>query len=221
MNKRKEIISIVVGFLGSVLGLYGVLSFSRFVLMSLSLVPRRINMILVYWLAALIPIIVMVVNKDKLSDYGFTRDKIGLQIIIGIALGIAMSMAFTLIPHLFGFGIYVDNGKRYQYIWQFIYEFIYCIIAIGFVEEYVFRGFIYKKAERISKNKIIPIAVSSILFGMFHLFNGNIAQIIMTALIGAFFCFCRLKIKNCTIVSLIIAHGIYDALISLWASILL
>lgn len=221
MSKKKEWISLIVGFLGAMLGLYGVVSFNQFVLASLPLWLRMISMIIVYWLIALVPMILMLVNKDKLANYGFHRDKIGLQIIAGILVGIVASAILTLLPHLFGFGEYVDNGRRYQYLWKFIYEFFYCIFAVGFVEEFVFRGFIYEKIKNISQKDIVAIIVSSILFGVFHLFSGNIIQMIMTACIGVFFCLCRLKIKNCSTLSLIIAHGVYDALIAVLASSLL
>lgn len=163
----------------------------------------------------------MLVNKDKLVDYGFSKNKIGLQIIVGVLIGIVMSFILTLIPHLFGFGEYVDSGKRYKYLWQFIYDFFYCIFAVGFVEEFVFRGFVYEKIKCISQKDMIAIIGSSVLFGVFHLFSGNIVQMLMTACIGAFFCFCRLKVKNCSTLSLIIGHGVYDALITVWASTLL
>ncbi len=39
--------------------------------------------------------------------------------------------------------------------------------------------------------------------------------------IGVFFCVCRLKIKNCSTLVLIIGHGVYDALITVFASVLL
>lgn len=221
MSKKKEWICLIIGFLGAILGLYGVISFNQFVLMSLPLGLRMISMIIVYWLIALIPIIVMFVNKDKLVEYGFSKDKIKFQIIVGFLIGIAMSVILTLLPHLFGLGEYVDSGKRYQYLWQFIYEFFYCIFAVGFVEEFVFRGFVYKKIKNISQKDIIAIIASSVLFGMFHLFSGNIIQMLMTACIGAFFCFCRLNVKNCSTLSLIIAHGVYDALITVLASTLL
>lgn len=229
MSKKKEWIFLIVGFFGAMLGLYGVIAFNQFLLMSLPLVLRMVGMPIVYWLIALIPIIIMFVNipiiimfvnKDKLVEYGFDKEKIHLQIIVGVLIGIAMSVILTLIPHLFGFGEYVDNGKRYEYLWQFIYEFIYCILAVGFVEEFVFRGFVYKKIYTISQKDVIAIVVSSALFGVFHLFGGNFIQIIMTSFIGAFFCFCRLKIKNCSTLSLIIAHGVYDALITVFASLL-
>jgi len=221
MNKKKEWIGLIIGFLGAMFGLYGVVSFNQYVLMALPLGVRMVSMPLIYWLIAVIPIIVMMVHKDKLTDYGFNKNKIAVQIIVGILIGIAMSLILTLIPHLFGFGEYVDSGKRYIYLWQFIYEFIYCILVIGFVEELVFRGFVYEKIKRISQNNLVAIISSSVLFGVFHLFSGNIVQMIMTACIGTFLCFCRLKIKNCSLLSLIIAHGVYDALITVWASFLL
>lgn len=221
MNKKKEWIGLMIGFLGAMFGLYGVVSFNQYVLMALPLGVRMVSMPLIYWLIAVLPIIVMKIQRDKLTDYGFNKSKIGVQIIVGILIGIAMSLILTLIPHLFGFGEYVDSGKRYLYLWQFIYEFIYSILVIGFVEELVFRGFVYEKIKRISQNNLVAIISSSVLFGVFHLFSGNIVQMIMTACIGAFWCFCRLKIKNCSLLSLIIAHGVYDALITVWASILL
>lgn len=221
MSKKKECISLIVGLLGAMLGTYGVVAFNRFVRLSLPLVLRMVSMPIVYWLIALIPIIVMFVNKDKLVEYGFCKYKIQSQIIVGIFIGIAMSVVLTLIPHLFGFGEFVDSGSRYKYLWQFIYEFLYCIFAVGFVEEFVFRGFVYKKIKFISQKDMIAIIGSSVFFGAFHLFSGNIIQMLMTTCIGVFFCFCRLKIKNCSTLSLIIGHGVYDALITVWASILL
>lgn len=221
MRTKKEWICLLVGFSGAVLGLYGVVSFNQFVLMLLPLGVRMISMPVIYWLIALIPIIVMLINKDKLVDYGFTKNNIISQIFAGLLVGIGMSLILTLVPYLFGFGAYVNNGKSYQHLWQFVYEFFYCVTAIGFVEEFVFRGFIYDKIKKISQKEVTAIIGSSVLFGAFHLFSGNLIQMFMTACIGAFLCFCRLKIKNCSTLSLIIAHGVYDALITVWASILL
>ena len=221
MSKKKEWICLIVGFLGAMLGLYGVVLLNQFVLMSLPIGLRMVSMVFIYWLIALIPIIVMLVNQDKLVDYGFRSDKKKFQVVTGILIGVAMSFVLTLIPHLLGLGKYVDSGERYAYLWQFIFDFFYCIVAIGFVEEFVFRGFVYEKIKAISQKDTTAIIGSSVLFGVFHIFSGNIVQMIMTACIGAFFCLCRLKVKNCSTLSLIIGHGVYDALITVWASALL
>lgn len=218
---NKNIVGLLIGFLGCMLGLYGVIYFNQLVLMSLPLALRMIAMIVMYWLIAAIPIGIMCIYKDKLSDYGFQNKKITIQIIIGTAIGLAMSIILTVVPHLAGFGEYVNSGKQYKYLWQFIYEFIYCIFAIGCVEEFVFRGFLYQKVQAIFRSEVVPIITTSVLFGIFHLFSGSVMQMIMTAFIGAFFCICRSKVKNCSTLSLIFAHGIYDALITVWAYVLL
>lgn len=196
-KKKKELFYLIIGCSGVFLGLYGVILFNRYVLMSLPLVLRMAAMIVTYWLTALVPVIIIFAGKEKFADY-FNTDKIGRQIITGILIGTAMSVILTLIPHLAGFGAYVDNGKRYAYLWQFAYEFCYCILAVALSEELVFRGFIYNKIKNICGNEIAAVIGSSVIFGVFHIFGGNVVQIIVTALIGAFFCVCRIKIKGCT-----------------------
>ena len=220
MNRKKEIISLAIAFLGAMLCLFGVVLFNKYILMSLPLVLRMILMIVIYWIIAVIPFIIILRDKKPLSDYGFFREHIFKQVIIGLILGLAMSLVFTLVPHLLGLGAYVDNGKRYQYLWQFIYEFVYCIIAVGFTEEFVFRGFLFTKCKSVFGTETAAMIGSSVLFGLFHVFSGNIGQMIITGLLGALFCLFRMKIKNCSTVSLIFAHGIYDALITVWTNCL-
>lgn len=221
MKKKKEIFSIIIGFLGAMLGLFGVVNFNKYILTSLPLVLRMILMIVVYWIPAVVPFIIMLRNKKPLSDYGFCKEHIFRQILIGLALGLVMSLVFTLIPHLSGYGEYVDNEKRYKFLWQFIYEFVYCIIAIGFTEELVFRGFMYEKFKGVFGSEAVAVIGSSVLFGLFHILGGDIGQILITGFLGILFCLCRKKIKDCSTLSLIVMHGIYDALITVWASCLL
>jgi len=216
---KKKIAGLVIGYLGSMLALFGLVMFNSYLLMSIPLVVRMVAMIVLYWLVALVPAVIMLVDKEKLSDYGFSAEKIPLQIVVGVIIGVLMSVVLTLIPHLAGYGEYFNSGNDYSQPWQFVYEFIYCIIAVGFVEEFIFRGFIFSRVKSLGGNNIVAVIVSSVLFGFFHIFGGNPLQIFTTALIGAFFCLCRLKIKNCTLLSLIIAHGVYDALITVWSNV--
>lgn len=221
MGKRKEILDIVLCYIGTMLGVLAVRFFNMYVMMSIPLVPRMAVIIAVYWVIALAAIIITLIRKEPAKKYGFFKDKMLIQIGIGVAIAIAMSVVFTLIPHLAGFGQFFDTGNRYEYLWQYIFEFTYCILSVGFVEEFVFRGFIFGKLQKICRNNVLPVVISSALFGLFHIFNGSIFQMLMTAGIGALFCLCRLKIKNCSTLSLIIAHGVYDALITVWANVLL
>lgn len=219
--RRKELSSLALGYLGAMLGLCCTAAFGRLLLPALPMWLRMLTMPPAYWLIALAPALIMRLEGDKPVDYGFSRNNIPSQLLTGLLIALGMSLAFTLLPHMLGFGEHVDNGHRYKYLWQFVYEFIYCVIAIGFTEEFVFRGFVYARLKSMFSGEMPAIIVSSVLFGLFHVLGGNIVQMLVTALLGGLFCLCRLKIKSCSTLSLIIAHGIYDALISLWASLLL
>ena len=63
-----------------------------------------IVMIVFYWLITLVPVILMVFNKEKLYEVGFLKKKVIVQIIVGIGIGLVMSAILTMIPHLVGFG---------------------------------------------------------------------------------------------------------------------
>lgn len=199
--------------------MFGVILFNQNVLMSLSLGVRAVLGILLHWVPAIVPIIIMILNKERLRDMGFSKEKLGLQILVGIIISLGMSFAFTLIPILLGFKDMVGE-TTYTKLWQFIYEFAYRILGVALAEEFIFRGFVFHKLLQIKNSKKYAIIISSLLFGLYHIFNGNIIQVFMTSLIGIFFCLCREKIKNCTITSLIVAHGVYDALIIVLVAIL-
>ena len=221
MSKRKEWVLLITGFAGALLGTFGVLMFNTHVLFTLPTVLRIILYVVGYWVIAVVPLILMYVNKEKMRDYFAGKEKLIWQILIGLGIGLAMSFFLTLIPHLAGFGYFVDNGTRHDKFIEFVIEFIYFVFSVAFVEEFVFRGFIFRRLKNITGNNVISLIVSSVLFGLLHVFHGNIIQVIITSLLGAFWCFCRLKIKNCSLLSVIIAHGIYDFLIGVWASVLL
>lgn len=218
-SKRKHLMELIVAYGGALAGAVFVLRFHQNVLGNLPIILRLPCMVFFYWLIALIPWIVMKLSGDKLHNYGFIPNGIGKQVVSGIIAAIAMSFLFTLLPHMIGMGDYVDNGSRYRYFQQFLFEFVYCIVSVGAVEEFVFRGVLYFKIKEIFGREWIAIVLSSALFGLFHIFQGNLIQIVVTALLGIVFCLLRLKIRGFTTLSLILAHGIYDALISVWASI--
>lgn len=218
-KQKKTLIQLLIGIAGAFAGLLVVNAFYQHFLMNLSINLRMFLVVCTYWIIIIIPLGVMKFAKDKLADYGFIKEKLGYQLIVGIVIGLCMSIIFTLIPILLGKEEWVNNGHNYQYLWQFIYDFVYCIVAVGLVEEFVFRGFVYSKIKILSGSIAVTIAVSSILFGIFHFLNGNVIQMVATCFLGVIFCLCKEKIKNCTLLSLIIAHGVYDALITVWGAV--
>lgn len=221
MKKKKVLVEMLLGIGWSVLALWGVVCFNRFVLMNLPLLSRMTLSIALYLCIALGPLLVMILAGDTLADYLFSGERIGAQILTGIGLGVVMSLVLTLPLFLSGHGAWSDNGKHYAFLWQFLYEIVYCVGAVALTEEFIFRGFLYQKLQALSSSHLAAILLSSVAFGFFHIFGGNIIQVVMTALIGLVFCAVRHKVKSCTTLSLIIGHGLYDFLITVWVNVFL
>lgn len=215
----KSMIQLFIAVCGVFVAVFGLSMFNQHLLMSFPLPLRMVLMIVMQWLLFLVPAILMIVNKEKLCSIGFKKENIPSQIGIGVLLAVSMSLVFTVLPILLGFKDMVGSTTFTQ-VWKFVYQFIYAMFGVAFAEELIFRGYIFKKLLEIKNAKWFAIVISSVLFGLFHIFNGNIIQVLMAAFIGFLFCIFREKIKGCTLLSLIIAHGVYDALIVLWVSIL-
>lgn len=216
---KQDALQLAIAIMGIFALLFAVILFNRYVLMGLPLAIRAVLLILLQWVPAIVPIAMIVTAKDHLTDLGFARGRMASQIGIGLAIAAAMSLLLTVIPILAGLKDWVGQ-TFYTQPWQFAFEFVYRILGVAFAEELIFRGFIYSRLLKMGDSVLFAILVSSALFGLFHIFGGNIVQVIMTAFIGVFWCLCREKIKNCTTLSLIIAHGVYDALIVLWCAVL-
>lgn len=212
---ENNITALTVAFMGSMTGLFVLKAFQNKLLADAPLGLRAVLMVVLYWLVAVIPIMVAKQDGTTLSQLGFEKKGVVKQVLIGITLGAASSLVLTGVPHIAGFGRYVSS-YLYTEPWQFAYQFVYCIAAVGAAEELVFRGVIYDKLNALFGRELYAAIGSSLLFGLFHIFGGSIVQVIFTAVIGFIFCTFRNKIKGCTLLSLMICHGVYDALICVW-----
>ena len=221
MKKKNLIVEIVIGIAWSVLALWGVICFNSYILMSLPLLQRMLLSIVLYLCMAIGPLLIKILAGDTWADYLFSREKLGAQILTGIGIGIVMSLVLTLPLFLTGHGEWSDNGKHYEFMWQFMYEIVYCVGAVALTEEFIFRGFLYQKLHALSGSNVAAALISSVAFGLFHIFGGSIVQVVMTTLIGLALCIVRRKVRNCTTLSLIIGHGLYDFLITVWVNVFL
>lgn len=216
---KSSVVQLFIAICGAFVALFGLWMFNQHLLMSFVLPLRMILMIVTQWLLFIVPGILMIVNKETLGDIGFRKENIPLQIGIGVLLAFSMSLVLTVFPIMLGFKDMVGSTS-YTQVWQFVYECIYAILGVALVEELIFRGYIFNKLLEIRSSKWFAIIMSSVLFGLFHIFNGNLIQVLMTVFLGLIFCIFREKIKGCTLISLIIAHGVYNALIVFWVSVL-
>ncbi len=88
--------------------------------------------------------------------------------------------------------------------------------AVGLFEELIFRGVLFSVLAGLFSNDkkgfLLTYVVSSVVFGLSHLFNGfslaTVLQVGYTTLTGGLFAFCLLKTKNIFCPALV--HGVYN-----------
>lgn len=88
--------------------------------------------------------------------------------------------------------------------------FFTCVTA-GITEELIFRGYLLPRLELLSKNKILAIIISSILFGLLHIGYGTLLNVIGPIVIGLVFAIQYEKYRNIKI--LIFCHFLWDLLL--------
>jgi len=218
-KRRKNILTLAFVIVFQFILLYCVVLFNDNLLMDFPLGVRMVLGFVTNWIMLIVPVLLMINKKERLSSFGFSNVKIPAQVFIGIAIGIVMCLVLTVVPILCGLKDMVSD-KRYTKTWQFIYEFFFAIFGVALWEEFFFRGYVFKKLMDIKESKLLVIIVSSIVFGLLHIFGGDILQVFVSTAIGIFLCVVREKIKGCSTLSLILAHGIHNTLIVLCVAIL-
>lgn len=136
------------------------------------------------------------------------------QYLIGAGIALALSGAIAIIPALCGVSLV---GNHMDFSWfSLVYDFLFFMLIIGPVEELIFRVYLQDAFVSIfSRCKWIGVILAALLFGLWHLFNGNLFQMLFTFGIGLVFGFAKYKIKDCTYISVAFGHGLYDFLITL------
>lgn len=148
-------------------------------------------------------ILIFIIKIDKVKYFGLTKITSYKKYLYFIPLIILISV------NLWG-GINLDNKISY------IIFYILTMINIGFLEEIIFRGFLFKMMEKDSiKTAVI---VSSLTFGIGHILNllngadliPTLLQIIYATSTG--FMFVIIFIKSKSIMPCIITHSLVNAL---------
>lgn len=133
------------------------------------------------------------------------------QYLIGAAIALGLSALIAVIPALCG-GSLVGNHEDFSWF-VLIHDFLFYLLIIGPVEELVFRVYLQDTfVSFFEKRKWMGVVTASFLFGLWHIINGNIMQVLFTFAIGLVFGFAKYKIKDCKYPGLAFGHGLYDFL---------
>lgn len=147
-------------------------------------------------------------QTDMIVDVDFKNKR---QYLIGAIIALSLSVIIAVIPALCGFSLV---GEHTDFSWfDLIYSFLFYLLIIGPVEEFVFRVYLQDTfVSFFEKHKWLGVVVAAFLFGLWHIINGNIVQVLFTFGIGLVFGFAKYKIKDCSYVSVAFGHGLYDFL---------
>jgi uncharacterized protein len=183
---------------------------------------KMILSLLIYVAMAAVPFIICRLKKISLSQLGYSKNNIGKQILIAICI-FAVTISFTVvIPLLIGMNKNDVLNFKCSSVGILIFYIIYDFLFVGFGEEFIFRGYFYNALGTVTKSQLAGVILSSILFGLMHYPNShNILQVIVTTAIGLLYGFARYKIKNCTLLSVSVAHGLQDTVIIILSYFLL
>jgi membrane protease YdiL (CAAX protease family) len=136
------------------------------------------------------------------------------QYLTGIVIGLVLGLAIAVIPSMFGLMLV---GPHIDFSWGvLIYKFFFYMLVVGPVEELIFR--VYLQDAFISffnKNKWAGVILSSLIFGFWHIINGNIIQVMFAFCLGLVFGFSKYRLKNCGYVGVAVGHGLYDFICAL------
>ncbi|MBE7043852.1 MAG: CPBP family intramembrane metalloprotease [Ruminococcaceae bacterium] len=150
-----------------------------------------------------VALLLLIKSLDRVSYYGLTRVTDLKKYLYFIPLALIVSVNLW-------------TGIHINHTYAEIIFYILTMFNVGFIEEVIFRGFLFKMMEK--DNVKSAIIVSSITFGIGHivnLFNGadlipTLLQICYAMSIGYLFVIIFYKSKS--IVPCIIAHSVNNAL---------
>ena len=166
--------------------------------------------------------IAIIITKFIIKVERFSYIKKGL--LYGIFIYGAMFLAYTISNLILG---YSGMDRTFMEALPYIILFLFICIGIGFVEEIIFRGLILNVINKLFVNSkhrdLWAIILSSVIFGLCHLFNliatpnmviSTITQVLYATIIGAYFAVIYVKTHN--IVAPIILHTLFDYVYYIW-----
>ena len=146
-----------------------------------------------------------------------TGVKIGIELknfwqyLIGLGIALTLSLFIAFIPAWCGHSL-VGVHANYD-IGTLIYAFFFFLLVIGPVEELVFRVYYQETfCGFFKKHKWIGVIIAAALFGIWHIINGSLFQVLFTFGFGLIFGFAKYFLKNCKYLGLALGHGVYDFL---------
>lgn len=168
---------------------------------------KRLCSCLEYVILAVPPVFGMKLSGISLKEQlGFVNVK---QYLWALAVFAVTSLSVAVIPALFG--ISFVGGHTEPPVPVVIYAAVFYIGFVGPVEELIFRGYAQEVlVDILPRHKWLGAVIAAALFGLWHWVNGSFAQVLFTFAMGLFWGLMKYFVKNCTLISVAMGHGMHD-----------
>lgn len=177
---------------------------------------------LLYCLLVASPFIFSKKVKRPIGTLGFKKENILKQVLIGFLIFVVIALLLTIAVFALGDNKRVLLSSPKNGFGIILYYVIFNILFVGMGEEILFRGYFLERFKKLTNSKTLGVVLSAGMFGIWHFPGGqDFLQVLLTALIGAIYAMLVFKFKNCSTLSVGIAHGLHDIYILALSCILL
>jgi membrane protease YdiL (CAAX protease family) len=146
----------------------------------------------------------LLIIKENKTTIGFFVGSVVVLYLLYIAAAIVSAF-----PILFGFRDDLSVIKMLARILKGHYWLtVFVALTAGVTEEVIFRGYILTRLLQLTKNPVVAIVVSSLLFSAMHYKYNSLHELIFAFLIGIIFGIYYLK--YCNIKAVILVHFLID-----------
>lgn len=198
----------VIIFISAVIGIVGI-TFLMWAIGLVNLYAVRLCFVLlliVAYTAVAVAAMFLTGQQKKLLP---SKNNLGLQILIGVGIAILLCFFIGILPILCGTSLIGSHSD--MSVGDLLLAAMQDIFFVGVGEEIVFRGYVQNQFSIwLKKRKWLAPLIAAVFFGLWHIINGSLIQVLFTTVIGCVFGYAKYFIKDCSLLSVMVAHGLYD-----------
>lgn len=163
------------------------------------------------FLLIIITYTVIKVEKESFESIGFDFKNLPKKMVLGIGIFVALSL-FNLYFYFTQESFYLPHLE----LSQVIIRTMYYIFIVGFTEELIFRGYLLNRLKELINSDLYAVVISSVIFALWHFpVSYYWGQVVFAFFLGLVLSTFKVKVKGNIIVSLALAHGLYNSML-LW-----
>ncbi len=147
---------------------------------SMSEIPNNlalfINLAPFILLLGLLFLLVRVLHKRSILSLTTSRIEVDyIKILFSFGLIVSMTIAAFAVSYSMDSSAILWNFNPMKFAVLFLISLLLFPFQIGF-EEYLFRGYLMQQIGIIAKNRWVPLLITSVMFGVFHSANPEVAK---------------------------------------------